>query len=207
MLNAKKKDQAQESPGLPDPVVAKREKRDYDVGYGCPPAHSQFKKGQSGNPKGRTKGRRNINTELKGIVGKQITVRDGQKKWKLSLPSAIILAHGIKAASGDVRSADLFLKHLQNMGLLNGEDDKAAGVVMRGKQQGALSKPDDQSHPSDRIIQNLDLDLLSRTEQNELSRLAEVIDLGGDTTALSTAQFERLKHIVEKGRGKDITPQ
>jgi len=207
MLNAKKKDQAQESPGLPDPVVAKREKRDYDVGYGRPPAHSQFKKGQSGNPKGRTKGRRNINTELKGIVGKQITVRDGQKKWKLSLPSAIILAHGIKAASGDVRSADLFLKHLQNMGLLNGEDDKAAGVVMRGKQQGALSKPDDQSHPSDRIIQNLDLDLLSRTEQNELSRLAEVIDLGGDTTALSTAQFERLKHIVEKGRGKDITPQ
>jgi hypothetical protein len=38
-----------------------------------------------------------------------------------------------------------------------------------------------------------------------LSRLAEVIDLGGDVTALSTSDFERLKQIVNKGRGKDIT--
>ena len=32
------------------------------------------------------------------------------------------------------------------------------------------------------------------------------IDLGGDITALSTGDFERLKHIVNKGRGKDMTP-
>ena len=28
---------------------------DYEVGYGRPPAHTQFKKGQSGNPRGRPK--------------------------------------------------------------------------------------------------------------------------------------------------------
>lgn len=28
-------------------------KRDYEVGYGKPPEHSRFKKGQSGNPNGR----------------------------------------------------------------------------------------------------------------------------------------------------------
>lgn len=28
--------------------------RPYDVGYGKPPKHSQFKKGKSGNPKGRS---------------------------------------------------------------------------------------------------------------------------------------------------------
>ena len=27
----------------------------YEVGYGKPPKHTQFKKGQSGNPKGRPK--------------------------------------------------------------------------------------------------------------------------------------------------------
>ena len=38
-----------------------------------------------------------------------------------------------------------------------------------------------------------------------MSRLAEVIEVGGDITALSTADFERVKHIVNKGRGKGIT--
>lgn len=30
----------------------------YRVGRGCPPKHSQFKKGQSGNPRGRPRGKR-----------------------------------------------------------------------------------------------------------------------------------------------------
>jgi hypothetical protein len=36
--------------------------------------------------------------------------------------------------------------------------------------------------------------------------VAEVIDLGGDFTALSTNDFERVKQIVNKGRGTDVTP-
>ena len=34
----------------------------FSVGYGKPPAHTQFKPGQSGNPKGRRKGQRNVRT-------------------------------------------------------------------------------------------------------------------------------------------------
>ncbi len=33
--------------------------RDYEIGYGKPPKHTRFKKGQCGNPKGRPKGARN----------------------------------------------------------------------------------------------------------------------------------------------------
>ena len=40
----------------------------------------------------------------------------------------------------------------------------------------------------------------------ELSRLAEIIDVGADITALSVNDFERVKQIVNKGRGKDVTP-
>jgi hypothetical protein len=32
----------------------------YAVGYCRPPSETRFKKGQSGNPKGRAKGRRNV---------------------------------------------------------------------------------------------------------------------------------------------------
>ena len=34
----------------------------YAVGWGKPPRHTRFKKGQSGNPKGRPPGSKNMNT-------------------------------------------------------------------------------------------------------------------------------------------------
>jgi|ERR1700722_6885263 hypothetical protein len=70
-----------------------------------------------------------------------------------------------------------------------------------------MSSSDTNNQPSDTLFEGIDLDLLSHSEQIELSHLAEIIDLGGDVTALSTAAFERLKHILNKGRGKDITPR
>ena len=37
--------------------MAKKPNSDYDVGHGKPPTHSQWKKGQSGNPSGKKKGK------------------------------------------------------------------------------------------------------------------------------------------------------
>jgi hypothetical protein len=62
------------------------------------------------------------------------------------------------------------------------------------------------SSPSSGLLRNLDPERLSHEEKIELSRLAEVIDLGGDVTALSSDDFKRVKQIVNKGRGKDVTP-
>ena len=39
--------------------MSRDKKGDYTVGYGKPPTATRFKKGQSGNPKGRPKGSRN----------------------------------------------------------------------------------------------------------------------------------------------------
>jgi hypothetical protein len=52
----------------------------YEVGYAKPPLETRFKKGQSGNPRGRPRGTRNklpaLNEErLKAIVLQEPTVR------------------------------------------------------------------------------------------------------------------------------------
>jgi hypothetical protein len=49
-------------------------KPDYEVGYGKPPVHSRFQKGQSGNPKGRKKGSKNLNTLVTELLDERIAV-------------------------------------------------------------------------------------------------------------------------------------
>ena len=52
------------------------------VGYGNPPVHTRFKPGQSGNPKGRRKGQRNIRTVVNEALNQPITIREGNIKRK-----------------------------------------------------------------------------------------------------------------------------
>jgi hypothetical protein len=197
-------------PGVGEPVntSGKSTEGDYAIGYCRPPTHTRFRPGQSGNPGGRRKGRRNIKTELKEIASQRITVRDGKTKRKVSLVAANILAHGIKGAQGDVRSSGLFLTNAQKMGLLDDEIIPTVGSTLGADQAGATLPLDagKKSRASDELIERLNPDLLSEDEQIELSRLAEVMDSAdGDFTELTTADFERLKHLVSKGRSKTIT--
>jgi hypothetical protein len=180
----------------------------YTVGYKHPPLHTRFKLGQSGNPNGRPKGRLNLSTEVMGIISKKAKVRDGDTDRQMSMLAANMLAHAIKGAKGDVRSASFLLNNLHRLGLVGEEDGTAIEDASSSASANAiLVPPANQSGPSDTLFEGIDLDLLSHGEQIELSHLAKIIDLGGDFTALSTADFERLKHILNKGRGKDITPR
>jgi len=55
-------------------TTAANEEDDYDVGYGKPPKHSRFKKGQSGNPKGRPKKRKSFQEHIQEELDTEITV-------------------------------------------------------------------------------------------------------------------------------------
>lgn len=60
------------------------------VGYGKPPAHARFKPGQSGNPKGRPKGTKNLKTIARREFEQKIEVREGQRVREITKKEAMV---------------------------------------------------------------------------------------------------------------------
>jgi len=85
----------------------------YTVGYGKPPKNTQFKPGQSGNPKGRPRKTTtfddDVETELRSAV---IVLEDGKRR-KMTKRRAIAKRLVSKALGGDVRSTELLLDSSQ----------------------------------------------------------------------------------------------
>ena len=83
------------------------EKRsDNKVGYGSPPKKYRFKKGKSGNPKGRPKRLRNFRTDLFEVLQAPVSVNDGGTKRKTSTQLATLMRLREKALKGDARALE-----------------------------------------------------------------------------------------------------
>ena len=72
------------------------------VGYRKPPAHTRFKKGQSGNPKGRPKGSLNLSTVLVRTLREQVVINEGGQRKTVTKLEAAVKQLANKAASGDL---------------------------------------------------------------------------------------------------------
>jgi len=83
--------------------------RAYDVGYGKPPRHTQFKKGQSGNPKGRPKGSRNLTTLLSEALNERVIVTENGGRRRITMRQAIIKQLVKRSATADLRAIKILL--------------------------------------------------------------------------------------------------
>ena len=74
------------------------------VGYGVPPEATRFKKGVSGNPKGRPKGSLNVATVFTKTLRERVVINEhGRRKTVTKLEAALKQLVN-KAASGDLRA-------------------------------------------------------------------------------------------------------
>ena len=86
---------------------------DSEVGYKKPPRHTRFQSGQSGNPRGRQKGLRNLGSDVKRTLETPVKLNDRGKERRVSTQEAALLRLREKALNGDARSLDRFLQLAQ----------------------------------------------------------------------------------------------
>jgi hypothetical protein len=94
---------------------------DYEVGYRKPPKHTQFKPGQSGNPRGRPTGTKNLKTDLIEELGEKIVVREGEETQRVSKQRAVVKTLVAKTLKGDARAGSLLMGMMMRL-LDTGED-------------------------------------------------------------------------------------
>lgn len=158
--------------------VAKRlikppDRNTYVVGHGKPPEATRFKPGQSGNPRGRPKGKRSKpdiprHERLKSIILEEayrtIKVNDGASQVTVPMAQAVMRSLAVTAAKGNTRAQKLFSELLSSTELSNklAEDDYLKTMIEykaeweieleRRRLHGITNLPEPLPHPDDIIV-------------------------------------------------------
>jgi hypothetical protein len=93
-----------------------REKlRDYEVGYGKPPHQSRFKKGQSGNPRSRPCGAKNLKTLLSEALNEPVIITENGRRRKITKREAIVRQVVDCSATPDLRAVRIVFDLLRDI--------------------------------------------------------------------------------------------
>ena len=87
---------------------------DYRIGFKRPPQSTRFRKGQSGNPKGRPK-TSSLKSDLAKQLTKRITLTVRGRKTTMTIQQAVVIALTTNAVKGDARSATIIFNLIKQM--------------------------------------------------------------------------------------------
>ena len=86
-----------------------------DVGYGKPPKKTQFKPGQSGNPKGRPQRSRNLKTDLRDELRSIVNVREGGREVRVTKQRAMVKSLIARAHQGDAKAMERLVDLIERL--------------------------------------------------------------------------------------------
>src|SRR5712671_2518161 len=88
---------------------------DREGGYGKPPRHSRFVTGQSGNPRGRSTGPKNLKTLLRySLINHAAPTENGGQR-KISKREAIVTQLVNRSAQADLKAIQILLAMLRDI--------------------------------------------------------------------------------------------
>ena len=106
----------------------------YHVGYCKPPKDGQFKKGQSGNPRGRRKGSKNSGTLLTNALDEIILIKEGGQSKAITKRAAMYIQLVNRAVKGDIRAIRLIFERNEKLEKEYPERFTAAAEIERREQ-------------------------------------------------------------------------
>ena len=137
---------------------------DHISSVGCqPPVRGRFKPGQSGNPKGRPKGQRNVRTVLNDALNQRIKIREGDRSRSVTKLDAVIMTMVNAALKGDAKALASLITMMRSVGMIaevpevadaqpfTADDDAVLADFLRrqtpGSQQTEAKNGNEQSAP------------------------------------------------------------
>ena len=136
----------------------------YRVGYGKPPPHGRFVKGQVGNPKGRPRGSKNFKTQLRAELSRPAHFTENGKHRRSNKLGAVAVQLVNKSLGGDPRAMALLLNAIARLEAeLDGESSLPAfdqkdeqtieSIVKRIRESGGTpTAPKSEADPKDSSI-------------------------------------------------------
>lgn len=113
---------------------------DYEIGYGKPPKHSQFKKGVCSNPLGRPKRRGlSIGEVVRGVLSESTNIPSQGRIRRGSRLELVIHRHFVAALSGDVGSAAMLLT-LREHGMKYGDSGPLIINILNSPELGQMNR-------------------------------------------------------------------
>src|SRR5271166_4289679 len=87
--------------------------REYAANYRKPPEHTRFKKGQSGNPRGRPA--KTLPALLAAALNEKVTVTENGKRRQVTKREAVIAQLVNKSASAELRATKMLIDMLRDI--------------------------------------------------------------------------------------------